>query len=166
MNIYISCTLSPWLWHLDIDFTLKSCFFRSTKLTKNNDSDKYKYSGYGIGFDSRSEFSFTDGSMGENVIIFWADMSSSVQIDNTGKYILIVGEEPLQGSDVTTLTAEAMYPINFTQPDKRFVLSLQYNGSNSFSFVNAAKNISIQSKKLWNKRWYTVFRKYFKRFYN
>ena len=75
-------------------------------------------------------------------------MSSSVQIDNTGKVILTVGEEPLQGLDVTTLTAEAMYPISFTQPDKRFVLSLQYNGSNSFSFVNAAKNISVQSKKI------------------
>ena len=26
-----------------------------------------------------------------------------------------------QGLDDTTLTAEAMYPINFTQPNKRFV---------------------------------------------
>ena len=65
MNIYISCTLSPWLGNLDSDFTLKSCFFRSAKLTKNNDSDKFKCSGDGIGFDSRSEFSFTDGSMGK-----------------------------------------------------------------------------------------------------
>ena len=46
--------------------------FRSVKLTKNADSDKYKYSGYGIGFDSRSEFYVTD------VIIFGADMNSSV----------------------------------------------------------------------------------------
>ena len=37
----------------------------SVKLTKNADLDKYKYSGYGIGFESRSEFSFTDGSMGK-----------------------------------------------------------------------------------------------------
>ena len=29
-------------------------------LTKNADPDKYKYSSYNIGFDSRSEFSFTD----------------------------------------------------------------------------------------------------------
>ena len=27
-------------------------------LTKNDDIDKYKYSGYGIGFDRRSSFSF------------------------------------------------------------------------------------------------------------
>ena len=44
--------------------------------TKNADPGKYKYSGYDIGFDSRSEFLFTDGSMGKNVTIFGADMSS------------------------------------------------------------------------------------------
>ena len=36
----------------------------------------------------------------------------------------------------TTLTAEAKYPINFTESRQRFVLSLHYNGSNSFLFVN------------------------------
>ena len=51
-------------------------------LIKNADSDKYKYSSYDIGLDSRLEFSFTDGGMGKNVIIFGADMSSSVHIDN------------------------------------------------------------------------------------
>ena len=50
--------------------------FGSVKLTKNADPEKYKYSDYGIGFDSRSEFLFTDGSMGRNVIIFGADKSS------------------------------------------------------------------------------------------
>ena len=46
--------------------------------------------------DSRSEFSFTDGSLRKNVIIFWADMSLSVHIDNKNKYILILGEGPTQ----------------------------------------------------------------------
>ena len=71
------------------------------------DLDKYKYSGYGIGFDSRSEFLLPDGTMGKNVIIFGAGMSSSVHIDNKEKDILILDEEPTQGLDDTTLTAEA-----------------------------------------------------------
>ena len=62
--------------------------------------------------------------MGKNVIIFGADMSSSVHVDNNNSYILILGEGPTQGLDGTTLTAEARNPINFTQPNKRFVLSL------------------------------------------
>ena len=59
-------------------------------------------------------------------------MSSSAHIDNKNKDILILGDGPTQGLDDTTLTAQAKYPINFTQPRKRFVLSLYYNGSNSF----------------------------------
>ena len=55
----------------------------------------------------------TDENKGNNVIIFGADMSSSVNKD-----ILILGEEPTQGLDDTTLTAEAKYPINFMQPRK------------------------------------------------
>ena len=53
--------------------------------------------------------------MGKNVIIFGADMSSSLHIDNEGKDILIIGEGPTKGLDDTTLIAEARYPINFTQ---------------------------------------------------
>ena len=51
-------------------------------------------------------------------------MSSSVHVNNKGKDILILGEGPAQVLDDTTLTAEAKYPIDFTQSGIRFVLSL------------------------------------------
>ena len=70
-------------------FTLTNCLFWFVKLTKNTDPDKYKCIGYRIGFDSRSEFLFTDRSMEKNVIIFGAHMSSSVHIDNKNKVILV-----------------------------------------------------------------------------
>ena len=41
---------------LNTDFTLKDCLFGDVKLAKNNDQDKYVYTGYGIGFNLRSEF--------------------------------------------------------------------------------------------------------------
>ena len=66
-------------------------------------------------------------------------MGSSVHIYNKGKDILILGEGPMQGLYDITLTAEAKYPINFKQSGKRFVLSLHYNKSNSFLFVNVTK---------------------------
>ena len=130
INLYISHTITI-TWGI----TWKNYLFGSVKLTNNSDSDKYKYSGYGIGFDSGSEFLFIDGSMRKNVIIFRVYMSSSADIDNKGKNIF--GKGPTQGLDDTTLTAEAIYPINFTQPNKRFPLSPHYDGSNSFLFVNA-----------------------------
>ena len=66
-------------------------------------------------------------------------MSSSVHIDNKQKDNLILGEGPTQGLDDTPLTAEANYPTNFTQPSIRFALSLHFNESNSFLFVNGTK---------------------------
>ena len=72
VNLFIVCELDRWSRDLNTDFTLKECLYGTVKLTKNADPDKYKYSGYGIGFDSRSKFSLLDGSMGKNVIIFWS----------------------------------------------------------------------------------------------
>ena len=54
-------------------------------MIKNNDIDKYKYSGYGIGFDRKGMFSVGYG-FGRNCIIFGLDMSSSVHVDNKKKY--------------------------------------------------------------------------------
>ena len=93
--------------------------------------------------------------MGKNVIIFRADTSSSVPIDNKNKDILILGKGPAQGLNDTTLTAKA---INFTQPRKRFILSLHYNGNNSFLFVNATNVYQFKAKDSEIKDKYTVFR--------
>ena len=123
-----------------------NCLFGSIKVTKNSNLDKYKYTGYGIGYGSHSEFFFTDGSFGKNFIIFGAHVSSSVHVDNKGKYILILLEGPTQGLDGTTFTAKAKYPIGFTQSGKRFVLSLHYNGRNRFVFVNATKAYQFKAK--------------------
>ena len=85
-------------------------------------------------------------------------MSSSVHVDNKRKDILILGEGPTQGLDDRTLTAEAKYPINFTEMGKRFVLSLQSNRSNSFLFVNATKVYEFKAKSSEKKRIWNVFR--------
>ena len=79
------------------DPTLKNCLFGAVTLTKNADIDKYRYSGYRIGFDRRGSFSFPGGRSGQNVIIFGADMSFSIHIDNKGKDMLILGLGPTQG---------------------------------------------------------------------
>ena len=92
-------------------------------MNKNADIDRYVYSGYGIEFDRRSNFSFPGGGFGQNVLIFGADMSSSAQIDNKEKDILVLGKGSTQGLE-HTLTAEKMYSINFSLTKKKFCLSL------------------------------------------
>ena len=59
--------------------------------------------------------------------------------DDKNNDTILLSEGPTQELDDTTLTAVAKYPINFAQSKKRFILSLHYNGSYSFLFVNATK---------------------------
>ena len=83
-NIYIVYELGA-SSSINNDPTLKKCLFGAVALTKNADIDKYGYSGYGIGFDRRSSFSFSGGGFGQKVLIFGADMSSHAHIDNRKK---------------------------------------------------------------------------------
>ena len=84
VNIYIVYELGASSFHID-DPTLKNCLFGAVTLTKNADIDKYRYSGYGIGFDRRGSFSFPGGGYGQNILIFGVDMSSSPHIGNKKK---------------------------------------------------------------------------------
>ena len=56
--------------------------FGAVTLTKNADIENYGRSGFGIGFNRRSSFSFPGGGFRENLLILGVDMSSSAHIDN------------------------------------------------------------------------------------
>ena len=60
VSIYIVYELEASTSHSS-DPTIKNCLFGAVTVTKNADIEKYKYSGYGIGFDRRSSFSFQSG---------------------------------------------------------------------------------------------------------
>ena len=92
------------------------------------------------------DFSFPGGEYGQNVVIFEADMNSSPHVDNKGKGMLILGIGPTQGLGKHSLTAEKMYYINFTVTKKKFCLSLYYNGTNSYLFVNGKEIIKFKVK--------------------
>ena len=118
VNIYIVYEITS--DYKDINYpTLENCLFVSVNLTKNADIDKYRYSGYGIGFDRQSSISIGNET-GKNVMILGVDMSSSTKIDNRKKDILILGKGPTQGLE-HTLSAEKMYSINFTKKTQNFV---------------------------------------------
>ena len=120
----------------DNDPTIKNCLFGAVTLTKNAGIDKYHYSGYGIEFDRKGIFSFPGSEFSQNIIIFGADMSSSVYVDSKGKDILILGSGPTQRLGEHSLTAEKIYSIHFTVTKNKFCLSLHYNVANSYLFVN------------------------------
>ena len=84
--------------------------------------------------------------VGKIAMIFSADMSSSVHIDNKKKDILIPGKGPTDALDDTTLTAEKEYSISFTEQQKKSWLRLHYDISNSNIFVNSDETNNFKSK--------------------
>ena len=72
-------------------------------------------------------------------------MSSSVHANKT-KNSLVLGEGPTQGLDDATLTAEKKYSINFSKSNTKFCLSLHYNGTNNYLFVNGTEIHQFKAK--------------------
>ena len=144
VNIYIVYKTSVLTRRYDDYPALENCLFGAVRLTKNADTDTYKF-GIGIGFDRRGTFPYTGGGFGCNVIFFGVDMSSSVHIDNKTKYFLILSEGSTQELDITTLTAEKIM-INFTVARKKFCWGLHYNGTNSYLFVKCTEIIKYKAK--------------------
>ena len=56
--------------------------FGGVTLVKNSDINKFGYTGYGIGFDRGTTFSFPSGGFDHNVLVFGVDMSGSTYIDD------------------------------------------------------------------------------------
>ena len=81
--------------------------FGAVKVTKNVEPDKCSFSEYAVGFDSLSLFSISNFNWSKKAIIFGADMSSSVNIDNENNDILILAKGPTQGLNNTILRAKA-----------------------------------------------------------
>ena len=138
LNIYIVCDLDSNL--NSFDPTLQNCLFGAVKMTTNSDIDKYQYSGYSIGFDSKGTFSQT-GSFCQNAITFGADMNSSTHAINRANNILVLDKDFIPG-----IYAEKMYSINLSATGRRFCLSLHYNGDNSYLFVNGREMIKFKTK--------------------
>ena len=82
----------------------------------------------------------------KGVIIFGADMSSSVHNDYKKKDILILGETPTYGLDDAKLTVEKEYCIKFAKQHRTFCFSLHYKGMNSYIFVNSIEIHKIKVK--------------------
>ena len=126
--------------------TLANALFGAFKLTKNADIDKYRYFGYGIGFDEKGYYSHPSGGTGRNVITFRANMSSCVHVENNGKDIIILGKVPIQELGEHSLSVEKMYSINFTKINIKCFLSFHYNGANSYLFVNSTETYKLKAK--------------------
>ena len=154
INIYCVYQLDPIASTRDTSYTIQNALFGAMKITKNaTDYDKNNYKGYGICFDERSQFGHTitengraHTANGRNVLIFGVDMSFSAHATTRANHIYLMGDGLTQGINDTTLYVEKNYWRNFTDPGKKFVVSLHYNGDDSYLFVNGRQELKFKCK--------------------
>ena len=146
INIYCVYEIEPIANSRLTDFTVQNALFGAMQITKNIDTSKYKYKGYGICFDEGGMFSIGNINNGRNVIIFGIHEDSVIHANNKANNIFVMGDAFVQGINDTTLYAEKMYSQNFTQRSKKFVLSLHYNGDDSYLFVNGKQELKFKCK--------------------
>ena len=127
INVYCVYKLDPIASSRDTTFTIQNALFGAMQITKNTDTSKYDYKGYGICFDERSEFGHTITESGfahtteaRNVLTFGADMSFSIHKTNRANHKYIMGTGLTQGIYDTTLYAEK----NFTETLQTLVINL------------------------------------------
>ena len=99
VNIYIVYKLDS-ITSRDTPFTIQNALFAAMQITKNTDTSKYNYKGYGICFAESEEFThvrkrgnFSDTTDGRNVIIFGVDMSFSKHANNKASNIYVMGKD-------------------------------------------------------------------------
>ena len=152
VNIYIVYRRNPISSTRNTDYTIQNALFDAMKITENTDYSKNNYTGYGLCFDEGNAFvhkiregNFDYTANARNVSIFGADMSSSVHATNRANHIYM-GKGFVQGINDTTIYTEKNFYRNFTDPGKKFVISLHYNGDNSYLFVNGRQELKFKAK--------------------
>ena len=147
VNIYIVYLIDLISNFRNTDYTVQNALFGVVKITKNaKDTSKPKYEGYGICFDEGGTFSKGGINNGRNVLIFGVHENSSVHANNKANNIYVMGDFIVQGINDATLYAEKLYSQNFTTTNKKFVLSLHYNGDDSYLFVNGKRELKFKAK--------------------
>ena len=107
--------------------------------------DKYKYSGYGIAFGSKTYSHKDSGKDARDLKIFGADLSNSSHTENKKNNILVLGKNSIKLSN-TTIQAEGELKTNRTIPGQKFALSLHYNDNGSYLFVNGVQQHKFKTK--------------------
>ena len=153
INIYCVYKLDPIASNRDTAFTIQNALFGVMQITKSTDTSKYNYKGCGICFDEGSQFghTITEGGFAHttnarNVLIFGADISVSTNANNRANNIYVTGELFIQGIKILRYMQKKKFYRNFTDPGKKFMLRLHYNGDDSYLFVNGRQELKFKCK--------------------
>ena len=153
VNIYIVYKLGPLVSTRDKRFTIQNALFGAMQITKMLliiqkiiIKDMVYVLMKEVFCHTITEGGFAHTTDARNVLIFGADISFSVHATNRANHIYLMGTGLTQGINDTTIYAEKNFYRNFTDFGKKFMLSLHYNGDDSYLFVNGRQELKFKAK--------------------
>ena len=137
VNFYIIYSM-PYITYKSAPDTIGQCLFGAT------DYNKKQWSGYGVAFGKQHYLHKDSGKNANNVVILGADLSDSIVKETKKSNILILGKGSVQINN-STIQAKSGLKTNCTLPQK-FILSVHYNGDDSYLFVNNIQQYKFKAK--------------------
>ena len=98
INIYVVYKLHPIASTRDDTFTVQNALFGAMKITKNSDTSKYAYKGYGVCFEEGGIFSEGSINNGKNVLIFGVHENSVIRSNNKSNNIYVMSKDFVQST--------------------------------------------------------------------
>ena len=113
--------------------------------TKNTLHYRY-YDGIGVFFDARGGYGGTGLNELRNFILYGVDMKNSSHATNKKHHIYILGKSFTQSLQYgATIYAGHYYvKVNGSKVNEKFVLSVHYNGDNSYLFINGVQQFKFK----------------------
>ena len=137
VNLYIIYSI-PYITYKSDPDTIDQCLFSAT------DYNNKKWSGYGVAFGKQHYLHKDSGKNANNLIILGAALSDSNDEETKKNNILILGKGSVQINN-RTIQAKSELKTNCTLPQK-FILSVHYNGGDSYLFVNNIQLYKFKAK--------------------
>ena len=126
------------------DFCMGNCLFGAVKIQKAaTNSSHYKYSGYGVCYDFDGDFSFGNNLKARSLIIF--GVASSTYSTNKANNFYMLGNILTQSIKGTTTYADKRYKTDLSIPEKMYVMSMHYNGDDSYLFINGTQELKFKA---------------------
>ena len=122
--------------------------FGNLKISNTKNTLHYRYyDGIGVFFNSRGGYGATGVNERRNLILYGADMKHSSHATNKKHPIYILGKSFTQGLQYgATIYAEHDYvKVNGSQVNEKFILSVHYNGDNSYLFINGVQQFKFKT---------------------
>ena len=141
INVYITFRLKKRTIY-NTKFSIGNSLFGAVSIQKDaTDVEKYKYSGYRVYYDFNSSFTHGSNQNPKNLIMF--GVSSSTRSTNRLNNIYMLGKDFDQGLDATTICADKMFKIDPSVFEKMYVMSIHYNGTESYLFINGTQELKF-----------------------